>query len=113
VAAPPLDPDTLAWLRTQVGDTPDDDELAEVYDQQVVAGAENPRLATARAVLSKRLANFSASPTSFTTPDYGQNVAANISALQKQLEILDSQAATSEALPGVQRNPMRPAWRER
>jgi hypothetical protein len=105
--APPLDADTLAWLRTQVGDTPDDATLADVYDQQITAGSDNPRLATARAVLSKRLANFSASPSSFQTPDYGQNVAANISALRQQLDELDT------ASLDVQRNPLRPSWRER
>lgn len=75
----------IAWLRDWVGAQPDDDALTAVFNRQLDAGEADPLRATARAVLTRRLADYLAAPASFTTEEYGQNVGANITALQKQL----------------------------
>ncbi len=96
--APPLDQDTLAWLRSQVGDEPTDAELAEIVDQQAGAGAEDPVKAAARWVLSNRLANFAAQPASLSVAgEVSRSTGANITALQKQLQNLDQAPATVPA----------------
>lgn len=88
--APALDADTLAWLRSQVGDTPDDDTLADVVDQQAGAGEPDPVRAAARWVLGKRLADFVAAPASLSVAgEITRSTGANITALQAQLATLD------------------------
>jgi hypothetical protein len=80
----PIPADDLTWLRARVGATPDDDELAGVYAQ--FAAVDDPKTETARWVLSKRLADFVASPAQMAVSgEVSRNAAANITALQGQL----------------------------
>lgn len=73
----------LADIRMEVGATspPTDDDLEEIYDRRLSVKD------TILEVLTKRLADYLANPAQFIVPgEYGQNVAANIDALEKQIE---------------------------
>jgi hypothetical protein len=97
--------DALPWIRSEVGNTPDDDALQAIYDRHEANSVFNPALATVVEVSRGRLANFSANPATFNVEgDYSQSTAANITALQKQLDRLDptDDGQAPDVLPPLQ-----------
>lgn len=76
----PLSDDDLKVVRSRVGNAALEEDLHERYDR--LGSVED----VIRETLSARLANLLDQPASFTVPgDYGQDVGANISALEKSL----------------------------
>ena len=85
-----LDDDQLAYLRRQVGSTPDDDSLQDIYDRLDASGYdedEDHLDAVALEVLETRLADLLANPSVMEIEGvYSQSTAANIRALQEQID---------------------------
>lgn len=96
---------TLAWIRSKVGDTPDDATIDAVYTRLL-----SDQVATAREILDKRLANYLASPASFSVSgEYSQSVGDNIRALQEALNSdAELETGTSGGLVGIVPPPARP-----
>jgi hypothetical protein len=109
VAAPPLDPDTLAWLRSQVGEEPPDAELAEIVDREYGAGSPDPVKSAAQWVLRKRLADFVAQPATLSVAgEVSRSTGPNIAALRDQLGALDTVEAP--ALQPLVLTPLAARW---
>lgn len=99
-----MDEQTLAWLRTQVGDQPDDAALQEIYGRHVAGGQADPAAATAREVLGRRLADFIAAPASLSVAgEITRGTGANIAALQRQLGDLGERGSDDVGLPDMTR----------
>lgn len=78
-----LTAEQLATLRNEVGSNPDDATLQSIYDR--TEGV----YATAYEVVAQRLADMRANPAQFSVSgEYGQNVSANLTALNEQLRRL-------------------------
>ncbi len=80
-----LDAEDLVWVRNQIGDKvpPTDGALHDRYD--VLGG----RVAVAREVWDRRLANLLSSPASFSVSgEYSQDVRDNIAEARKKLNDL-------------------------
>ena len=91
----PLTEQELAWIRSKVGDDPDEIDLEDRYTRL------GDVTEVVREVLSGRLANLLAAPASITIPgEYAQNTAANIKGLQEELAALGN-------LPGVDESVVR------
>lgn len=91
-----LTEDQLAYLRSEVGvDDPTDDVLEDAYTR--LDSVEE----VAAEVLRTRLANLLAAPASFSVEGYSENNAANITALQKQLDRLTTAVSVADGAGGV------------
>lgn len=88
--------DELAAVRAEIGDTvpPSDDDLDEIHDRR------GGLVGVVREVWAKRLAEYLASPASFTVSgEYAQSVAANIQGIQKRLAELATADDDSDEIP--------------
>lgn len=81
----------LALARTELGTSMDEDDLQERYDRTLDLNAAITE------VLRQRLADFTADPASFNTPDYGQTTTENIKALTAQID----RVASSSTVGGL------------
>ena len=89
-----LSPDQLSAVRDEIGSTPGDADLDDLYDR--VGGL----VGVVRAVWRARLAVFLAQPASVNIPgQVGISTAANIAAIERKLKALDGLDDTSDDLP--------------
>src|SRR5690242_3581026 len=98
----------LINIREEVGDTPDDATLTEIWDRR------HDWVAVVREVLKLRLANLVAAPAQFdVSGEYSQNTGANIKALTQQLANLPAEDDDSGDALGTVRliSPPDPACR--
>jgi hypothetical protein len=89
-----LSPDQLSAVRDEVGPTPDDAALDDLYDR--LGGL----VGVVRAVWRARLAVFLAQPASVNVPgQVGASWGENIRAIERKLRALDGLDDTSDDLP--------------
>jgi hypothetical protein len=92
-----LTADQLAEIRDEIGSAPDDAVLQTTYTRVGTLGG------TIYSVLSRRLADLMAAPSSFAIPgEYSQSTQANIAALMEQLKRWSAFAPNQASLETLQ-----------